>query len=117
MSLNYKITLYIFLTACIITGCSRKQNFYHGYVYDLQTKKPLENVDVKENLVKDPLTGRTDKTGYFKIENTTGSIADLIFSGKDYKQDTLPTVWSQHGERLEYSFVNKNPDTIYLRKK
>ncbi|ALM48465.1 hypothetical protein AMR72_05850 [Flavobacterium psychrophilum] len=99
----------------ILTGCSGKQNFYHGYVYDLDTRKPLKNVTVKECNLK-PLTGSTDSTGYFNIENNTQGISDLVFITTTHKQDTARTVWSQHGERIEYSFINKKPDTIYLKK-
>ena len=100
---------------CLIFACSGKQNFYQGYVYDLDTRKPLENVIVKECNLK-PLSGRTDSTGYFKVENNTQSISDLVFITNTHKPDTAITVWSQHGERIEYSFLNKKPDTIYLKK-
>lgn len=109
------VTLIAFALTVVLTGCSGKQNFYHGYVYDLDTRKPLKNVTVKECNLK-PLTGSTDSTGYFNIENNTQGISDLVFITTTHKQDTARTVWSQHGERIEYSFINKKPDTIYLKK-
>ena len=70
----------VFLTFCK----SKKQNYYHGYVYNIENKKPLQNVFVKENLATNFLVSKTDSTGYFKIKNNTQSIADLIFICKNF---------------------------------
>ncbi|WPO83655.1 carboxypeptidase-like regulatory domain-containing protein [Chryseobacterium sp. JJR-5R] len=107
-------TINIFLILFSIQ-CSQ-QNFYHGFVYDQDTKKPLNRVLVKESFNSDSLSDYTDINGYFKIENKKESVADLIFSFDGYKKDTAVTVWSQHGEKLKYRFLNKKPDTIFLKK-
>jgi hypothetical protein len=85
-------------------------------VYDIETKSPLKNVLVKENLRINPKSTYTKTNGYFKIENDTEFLADLVFISTGFKQDTVVTVWSQHGESLKYKFVTSKLDTIYLKK-
>jgi hypothetical protein len=109
------IVIFSTLLICIISCKSKNQNFYHGYVYNNENKKPLKNVIVKENLLKNFLSSKTDSTGYFRIQNNTQSIADLIFICENFKKDTVKTIWSQHGENLKYLFLNKIPDTIFLK--
>ncbi|WP_306354209.1 hypothetical protein [Flavobacterium sp. '19STA2R22 D10 B1'] len=111
--INYYLKFFLPVILLLLCCCKR-QNFYHGYVYDQETKKPLMNVLVKESFVTNPQSATTDVKGYFKIENNTNSITDLVFSIPRYRQDTIPSVWSQHGERLEYTFLNPKPDTIFL---
>lgn len=98
-------------------GCSGRQDFYHGYVYDVNNLKPLPGVLVKEDLFEGSKSTYTDKTGYFKIPNHRQPYSNLIFSIKGYRTDTMLTIWSQHGEKLNYSFINKNTDTVFLRPK
>lgn len=93
-----------------------KQTFYYGYVYDIIDKKPLKNVLVKTSIVINPRFIKTDSTGYFKLHKQDELINDLIFIEDNYKTDTIPTVWSQHGEKLEYHFLNEIPDTVYLKR-
>lgn len=107
----HKITL---LSIFLLFSCSGRQEYYHGYVYDGLTRKPLAKVMVKENLPGNAKSTYTDAKGYFKIENKAKSFADLIFSASTYQVDTLPTIWSQHGESLRYSFINSKPDTVFL---
>lgn len=105
-----------YICILIFFGCTSKENFYHGYVYDAETKHPLKNVLVKENLDSNPKSTYTSANGYFKIENNTEFIADLVFIIDDFKKDTVVTVWSQHGETLRYKFLTSKSDTIYLEK-
>ncbi|MET4083693.1 putative membrane protein [Pedobacter sp. UYP30] len=104
------------LVAVFLMQCSGIHKTYHGYVYDNQTNMPLNNVFVEENLIQNANSGRSNSIGYFEIENNKESIADLIFSLKGYKKDTVVTVWSQHGESLMYKFLNKKSDTLFLRR-
>ena len=97
------------------TQCSNQQDFYHGYVYDEQTNKPLKNVFVKENIKSNPKSTYTNFNGYFKIGNKENSISDLVFSIKGYGKDTVVTMWTQHGEQLKYKFLNSLPDTLFLK--
>jgi hypothetical protein len=108
------LIIFIFLTLVNFSCKSKKQNFYHGFVYNINDKKPIKNVLVKENFKENFLTEKTDSLGYFKIINNTGSIGELIFICDNFKTDTIPTIWSQHGEKLKYLFLNKIPDTIFL---
>lgn len=105
------------LVFIVFINCINQQNFYRGYVYDMTTKMPLYNVLIKENLKENSKSGRSDRNGYFEILNDTESSGNLIFSLEDYKSDTINTVWSQHGEKLKYRFINSKNDTLYMQKK
>lgn len=110
--------LKITLLAFFLFSCSAaKQPYYHGYVYDEVTKKPLANVLVKENTLGNPKSTRTDAKGYFKIENKTQFFSDLIFSDAQHRPDTIPTAWTQHGEKMNFTFVTSKLDTAFLRSK
>lgn len=106
-----------FFCMVFLTGCSEAPEFYHGYVYDQKTQKPLANIQVKEDYPSNSKSAYTDTKGYFKIKKDPQSITDLIFSSPDYGPDTLLTVWSQHGESIGYVFVNAKPDTAFLTPK
>lgn len=107
---------YLIVLIILATSCTQNSDYYHGYVYDAQTKKPLNNVLIKESIVQNPKSTHTNLEGYFRIEKNKESIADLIFSLNGFKKDTVATVWAQHGEKLMYRFLNKKTDTLFLRK-
>ena len=48
-----------------------------------------------------------------KMENL---VSNLIFIKENYVTDTIPTIWSQSGEILETTFLNKSFETLILRK-
>lgn len=93
-------------------SCSNKIKFYHGYIYNSQNK-PLKNLKVEED---DNLKNYsfTDESGYFKIieKNTFGG--NLIISKENVKIDTIWTVYSSHGEKLNYRFINGRNDTLRI---
>jgi len=97
----------------LITSCSI-QDYYHGYVFDAETGKPLERVQVRESLTSGAKYSYTNKNGYFKVVNKQGTSSDLVFLAKGYKADTVLTRWSQHGELLEHTFTESKSDTVYL---
>ncbi|MBB5637083.1 hypothetical protein HDE68_002996 [Pedobacter cryoconitis] len=108
----------ILLISVFLLSCSgTRQPYYHGYVYDEITRKPVSNVLVKENIRGNPKFTRTATNGYFKIENNTQYFSDLIFSDAQHPPDTIPTAWTQHGEKLSFTFVTDKPDTAFLRSK
>ncbi|MFK7050525.1 hypothetical protein FLACOL_02146 [Flavobacterium columnare] len=109
-----KFFLLLFTLVC--TNCENFDNDYSGYVYDRSTKKPLSKVLVRENFVKNSKQAFTDSNGFFKIKNDSEAITDLVFLLNGYKSDTAVTAWSQHGEKMEYRFLNKKNDTIFLEK-
>lgn len=98
----------------MLSSCGTKPKFYRGYVF--YNKKPLVNVTIKKDNGKHHDSVRTDLTGFFKLPKEPNSIRSLIFTKKGFVTDTIPSVWTQHGEKIYYTFLNKSPDTIFLRK-
>ena len=98
----------LFLVSC------GPQGYYHGYVFDAETRKPISKVLVKENSLSGARSSYTNKNGYFKVVNQENTSSDLIFTAKGYKVDTILTRWSQHGERLEHMFTDSKSDTAFL---
>jgi len=90
------------------------QGYYHGYVFDAETRKPISKVLVRENSLSGARSSLTNKDGYFKVANSESTSSDLIFNAKGYKVDTILTRWSQHGERLEHMFTDSKSDTAFL---
>ncbi|MFK7787605.1 MAG: carboxypeptidase-like regulatory domain-containing protein [Crocinitomicaceae bacterium] len=105
-------TAVLFMT---LTNCGNKSLFYKGYVYS--DGKPLDQVTVsKMNGTQDHST-QTDSKGYFELTKEQDVVHSLIFEKEGFVTDTVPTVWSQHGEKLNYRFVNKNSDTLFIEKR
>ncbi len=96
-----------------ITSCSTKPAFYRGYVY--YENKPLKNVTVKK-MYDDEFSTKTDSNGYFLLQKEPNSLRSLIFEKQGFITDTIPSVWTQNGEKVKYTFLNKYSDTITLRK-
>ena len=103
--------LFYLMLIVLVSACGYSQMYYQGYVYN--ARGPLNNVKVKE--ADNSNSTVTDSMGYFKLNKNPDVIKSLIFIKKGYKVDTIKTVWSQHGERLNYIFLNKKMDTIYLK--
>ena len=97
---NMKFRIFLFLLA--FTNCDNKGVNYHGYVFDTD-KLPVSGVLVKENWSS--LSTTTDKTGYFVLAKSPNSIKDLIFSKIGYENDTVKTVWTQHGYFLTMEWI------------
>lgn len=100
----------------VFISCTKSQNCYTGYVYDETSKKTLNKVFIKENFKENSKSTFTNEKGYFKIDNESESVGNLIFILNGYKTDTIQTIWSQHGETLKYRFVGKRADTLFMRK-
>jgi hypothetical protein len=106
----------LFPVLTILMSCSKLQKCYSGYVYDEESREPINRVFIKERFSKDFKSTYSNEKGYFKIDNDSESIGDLIFIRDGYKTDTIVTVWSQHGENLKYRFVRKESDTLYMQR-
>jgi len=108
---------YILLPVLILLiNCGKLQECYSGYVYDETSRKPIKRVFIKENFSLSFKSTYSNEKGYFKINNNSESIGDLIFICNGYKTDTIVTIWSQHGENLKYKFVRKESDTLYMKR-
>ncbi|CAA0187906.1 carboxypeptidase regulatory-like domain-containing protein [Tenacibaculum maritimum] len=104
--------IFLLVSILIISSCRTKPKFYRGYVF--YDKKPLLNVIVRKDNLNE--STQTDSTGFFKLPKEPNSIHSLIFEKTGFITDTIPSVWTQHGEKVNYTFLNKTIDTIFLRK-
>lgn len=99
-----------------IMSCSNKINYYHGYIYNTENK-PLRKIKVEED---DNLKAYsyTNEKGYFKIPKRNNFGGNLIvYSQNNTILDTIWTVFSSHGEKLNYRFVNGRKDTLFVNMK
>lgn len=110
-----KKTLNVFLLLILIS-CSNKITYYHGYIYN-EKNEPLENLKIVED---DNLQSysMTDQHGYFKILERNNYGGNLkVYTIDNVIIDTIWTVYSTHGEKLNYRFVNGRSDTLFISKK
>ena len=105
----------LFFYLLLIISCNKKATFYHGVVIDAN-KKPIANVNVSLRFDSNKSTF-SKENGYFKLSKSPDIIDDLVFSKKGYITDTIFSVWTQHGEKVNYTFLNKSSDTIRLKRK
>ena len=112
MSVKYSFYMLIF----VLFACGQKTNdFYQGVVLD-ENNLPLENVRVFEEFDIENIAS-TNKRGHFKLNRSNDILARLVFVKEGYKTDTIPVVWSQHGERLNYQFLQNDSTLVRLKKK
>ncbi|MFX0558080.1 carboxypeptidase-like regulatory domain-containing protein [Maribacter sp. CXY002] len=97
-----------------LLACGQKpNNFYQGVVLD-KNDRPIENVKVFEEFGTENMI-RTDTRGYFLLDSSNDRLTRLVFVKEGYKTDTIPTVWSQHGERVGYQFIMNDTTIVRLR--
>ncbi len=99
--------------ACFFLGisCTVTPKYYQGYIYSTK-KKPISNIKIcEQNTDK---CSKTDDSGFFRIEKSENSINDLIVYNDNRAIDTLKTAWSQHGEKINYSFLENKKDTLFI---
>ncbi|MBL3657554.1 hypothetical protein [Fulvivirga sediminis] len=104
---------FLFLLLCLCS-CKVNRDFYWGYVY--YDQKPLTDVTVKTNSDNVVDSVQTDAIGFFKLAKQPHSAQPLIFKKEGFITDTIPSIWYQHGEKVMYTFLNQQPDTVLLRK-
>lgn len=107
-----QIKKYLFVSLFILLNCQSVRYHYHGKVTD-ENNVPLKDVFVTLEYFEN--NTKTDKKGYFKLKRCSNSLGNLIFNKEGYKTDTIPTVWSQHGEALQYNFIEKDTTVIRLK--
>lgn len=99
-----------------LVSCDEKSlNYYHGVVVD-GNSIPISGVLIKTRYIKPDVTV-TDENGYFRLSKLPNTITSLVFSKEGYMTDTISSVYAHGGETLDYRFINKQIDTIPLRKK
>ncbi|MEZ4859017.1 MAG: carboxypeptidase-like regulatory domain-containing protein [Flavobacteriaceae bacterium] len=100
---------YLFFLLVIFLNCTSVNDYYFGRVTD-ENNNPLENVIVLEEGFENQT--KTDENGYFKLNCTPDWLSSLIFSKQGFKTDTIPTVYIQSGETINYAFIEKKDTTI-----
>ena len=111
--IEVKRILILFFIPLVVSSCSSKIKYYHGYIYSLDNK-PLGKLRVEED---DNLRtfSYTNEKGYFKIiENNNFGGNLIVYSQNDIILDTIWTVFSSNGEKLNYRFVNGRKDTLFV---
>ena len=114
MATKNKVILCAFIIICTL-GCGvNRPQYIHGYVYEYDKNRAIENVKVSFLFTPDTYI-YTDSMGFFrfKFENF---YPDLIFEKEGFRTDTIPTLWIFRNRSIARSFVNKYPDTIRLSK-
>lgn len=106
-----RISILSIIGLFFIFSCSNVPKYYQGHIYD-NNKKPLADIKICEQNIDNCI--KTDSEGFFRLEKNETSIHNLIVFYDDKPIDTLVTVWSQHGERIEYSFIENKKDTLYI---
>ena len=110
----------IILLLSLSTSCSIHINdYYSGIVVD-EFGLPIEGVSVTviENLDEYSQKSITDENGFFKMNRSEVGLPKIIISRVGFISDTIPIMWSQHGEIMEYSTLIKTDSTkLVLRRK
>lgn len=108
----YQIRYFLFVLLFIFLNCTSVNDHYHGKITD-DNNNPLEDVIVKLEYFE--IKTKTDKKGYFKLNRSSERLEKLIFYKEGYKTDTIPTVWCQHGETLNYNFIENDTTVVLLK--
>lgn len=101
---------YILFLLFLSLSCGK--NNYYGYIYDIDTKKPIEDVLVNDYLNKNKVSSNID--GYFKLKKSGDFSSVIIFSKNDYQIDTIKSIVIANGERQIERFKG---EIIYLSNK
>lgn len=104
---------YLFIFLFIFMNCNSENDYYFGRVLD-ENNNPVENAIV----IEDNFEGKTktNNKGYFKLKRNSGWLGNLIFYKEGFKTDTIPSVRSQHGETLNYNFIEKDTTIVKLQR-
>ncbi|MCW3161417.1 hypothetical protein [Chryseobacterium oryctis] len=95
----------------LLWSCSASKN-YEGYIFNNQ-KKPVKNIKVCEQYTTNCIT--TNDKGFFILKKDNTSIRNLVVFSNNKPIDTIRTVWSQHGEKINYSFIEGKKDALFLK--
>jgi len=113
------INVILIILTTSFSACSIHFNdYYSGIIID-EFGLPIEGVSIKENSIDvDLKRSITDKNGFFKMNRSEVGLPKIIISRVGFISDTIPIMWSQHGEIMEYSTLIKTDSTkLVLRRK
>ncbi|WKL47768.1 hypothetical protein Q1W71_22825 [Flavobacterium pectinovorum] len=105
--------LILFIIVFIIS-CSSSSKNHEGYVYDNSTQKPIYNLAIclEHNKLKRECV-YTSKKGFFKFRENGLSKYIYIYENNNLI-DSIQCIRIQGGERLQYCFVDKKADTVFI---
>lgn len=94
-----------------ISSCATTVQNYEGFIYNTK-REPIANIKICEQH-KNNCT-QTDMKGFFILKRDKNSINNLIVFHNNVHVDTIKTVWRQHGEKVNYSFIEGTKDTLFI---
>jgi CarboxypepD_reg-like domain len=95
------ISFLVFLSSC--------NKSYYGYVYDYDSKTPLNDVVVCDYL--NNILTKTNSEGYFQLKKSYKISSVLVFSKVGYVSDSVKSIKIHAGESMEEMFKGEK---IYL---
>lgn len=104
---------YLFIFLFIFLNCNSENDYYFGRVLD-ENNNPIKNAIVTVDIFEEKT--KTNNKGYFKLKRNSGWLGNLIFQKEGYLTDTIPIVWSQHGETLNYNFIENDTTIVKLQR-
>jgi hypothetical protein len=107
-----KIVIICLSQICISISCSKKVNYYEGYIYNKQ-KKPIKGLMIFEKLDKEKFV-YTSNQGFFKLKKNEQSINDLMIAKEGKIVDSIQTVRTSGGEKINYYFIEGRKDTLFI---
>lgn len=106
-----KYNFFVIAIVLFFCNCKKSNNYYQGIVVN-ENNQPLKNVVVITEITNEKT--KTDSLGYFKISRNTDRLENLIFYKEGYKKDTIVTVFNQHGEVINYNFIENDTTIVKL---
>lgn len=106
-SIRYSLLVLFFYS------CGSSVDNYEGYIYE-KPNVPAKDVSVCEKNSSN--CTKTDHHGFFKLEKDKKTVRELVVIFKGEPTDTLRTVWSQRGEKINYSFIKGKNDTLFINR-
>ncbi len=107
MKKSFIILIYLFVGI----SCTVTPKYYQGYIYSTK-KRPISNIKICEQNTDE--CSKTDDFGFFRIKKNENLINNLIVYNNNTPIDTIKTVWSQHGEKINYSFLENRKDALFI---
>jgi hypothetical protein len=123
----FMIILSIFINCFAIRDClsnyrSKRSNYYLGYVYDIDERKPIQGIRVYPNCPQvsctevDRIGAITDENGYFKFtEPENRGFQLLVIESEGKVIDSIrPLLGGPAHRRIPLFLDKKRADTIFI---
>lgn len=105
-----KALIIFFFTA---VSCTTSIKNYEGYIYEYNTKIPLSNIEIcPEHTSENKKCVKTDKKGFFKMDLNSMQHIYVYINGN--LSDSIQTIRTSGGEKINYYFINGRKDTAYI---